>query len=77
MFLNPQIRHLVPDAARGYYKEVLNGLILSDKILSTNEKYQSNQYNEEIFTEIWGENPKLIKILHGPRCLNRPLRIEA
>ena len=45
--------------------------------MSTNEKYQSNEYNEEVFNEVWAENPKAIKILQGrPLCLSRPARIE-
>lgn len=65
-----------PDAARGYDREMINSLILFDRILSMNEKYQSNECNEEVFEEVWGENPKTSRILRGPLCLHRPARIE-
>ena len=64
-----------PEAARGYYRELINSLILSNRVLSTNEKYRNHDYNEEAFEKVWGENPKTLKVLRGPRCLHRPIRV--
>ena len=66
-------RYWSPEVALGYYKEMIKNLILTDKILCSNEKYKSSLYNEDAFIGVWGENPHNVKILRGPKCLYRPL----
>lgn len=58
------------DAALGYYREVIRTRILSDRVLSMNERYA-------ITTHVSSKNygviaPKEFAFLRGPECISRP-----
>ena len=46
--------------------------ILSDRVLSMNERYSNGHYNNVTFKELWGQYPREIRILKGPECVSRP-----
>jgi hypothetical protein len=48
---------------------MLKDRILTKRILSTKELYSNYAYNLSFFKEIWGEDPRAIRIITGPLCL--------
>ena len=62
-----------PDTAAGYFKVVLERQILTERIVSISEIYRDSVFTEESFREVWGQNPRDIRILKGPGCLKQEL----
>lgn len=62
-----------PSAAVQYYRELIKKRILSDRILSMKERHRNSQYNEKTFFQLWGQWPRQMRVLKGPRCLARPI----
>ena len=67
-----QINGQLPEAALGYYREMMKTRILSDRVLCMHERYRSSDYDLQKFEDLWGEHPHSVRILRGPRCLSRP-----
>ncbi|ELR06201.1 hypothetical protein GMDG_07856 [Pseudogymnoascus destructans 20631-21] len=55
--------------ARAAYRAMIFQRILSERGLSTKELYRNAAHNEGSFERTWNENPRSIRILHGPQCL--------
>jgi hypothetical protein len=58
------------NTTRSIFRDMLRDRILTERILSTKELYSNNIYNVQMFTTLWGEDPRAIRIIRGPTCLS-------
>ena len=65
------VQHWAPIVAKRCYREYVNRRVLTDRILCITERYQSRDYTGQIFQDLWGEDPKALKIRQGPLCIRR------
>jgi hypothetical protein len=48
---------------------LLRKRIMADRTLSLSKIYKDNENNPMVFEEVWGENPREIRVLKGPKCI--------
>jgi hypothetical protein len=58
-----------PEAISAIFLSMLRKRIIADRSLSLSKIYKDNENNPLVFEEVWGENPREIKVLKGPKCI--------
>jgi hypothetical protein len=56
-------------AISAMYLSMLRKRIMADRTLSLSKIYKDNANNPMVFEEVWDENPREIRVLKGPKCI--------